>query len=55
MLLGGVGGEECKAVVGAGGVLDVVDWFVVVEDGDNVSGKGEGLGVDDAVDDFFEG
>jgi hypothetical protein len=36
-------------------VLDVVDWFVVVEDGDNVSGKGEGLGVDDAVDDFFEG
>jgi hypothetical protein len=42
MLLGGVWGEECKAVVGAGSALDVVNWFVIVEDGDNVDGKGEG-------------
>ncbi len=37
VLLGGVWGEECKAVVGAGGALYVVDWFVVVEDGNNVN------------------
>ncbi len=55
MLLGGVGGEECKAVVNAGGALDVVNWFVVVEDSNNVNGKSEGWGVDDAVDAFFEG
>ncbi len=42
MLLGGVWGEECKAVVGAGGALDVIDWFVVVEDGNNICDKGEG-------------
>ncbi len=42
MLLGGVWGEECKAVVGARGALDVVDWFVVVEGGDNVDEEGEG-------------
>ncbi len=42
MLLGGVWGEECKAVVGAGGALDIVNWFVVVEDGDNVDDEGEG-------------
>ena len=55
VLLGGVWGEECKAVVGAGGALDVVDWFVVVEDGNNVNNEGEGWGVDDAVNDFFKG
>ncbi len=37
MLLGGVWREEYKAIVGAGGALDVVDWFVVVEDGGNVN------------------
>ncbi len=42
VLLGGVWGEECKAVVGAGGALDIVNWFVVVEDGNNVDDKGEG-------------
>ncbi len=42
VLLGGVWGEECKAVVGAGGALDVVNWFVVVEDGNNVDDKDEG-------------
>ncbi len=42
MLLGGVWGEECKAVVGAGIALDVVVWFVVVEDGNNVDNEGEG-------------
>ncbi len=55
VLLGGVWGEECKAVVGAGDALDIVGWFVVVEDGNNVNNEGEGWGVDDAVNDFFKG
>jgi hypothetical protein len=42
VLLGGGGGEEREAVVGAGGALYVVDWFVLVEDGNNVNSKGEG-------------
>jgi hypothetical protein len=42
VLLGGMWGEECKAVVGAGGALEVVDWFVLVEDGNNVDDEGEG-------------
>ncbi len=42
MLLGGVWEEKCKAVVGAGGALDIVNWFVVVEDVDTVNDKGEG-------------
>jgi hypothetical protein len=41
VLLGGVWVEECKAVVGVEGVLDVVDWFAVVEDGKNVNNEGE--------------
>ncbi len=41
VLLGGGAGEECKAAVGAGGALDIVDWFVIVEDGNDVNGKGE--------------
>ncbi len=42
VMLGRVWGEECKAVVGAGGALDVVDWFVIVKDGNSVNGEGEG-------------
>ncbi len=42
VLLGGVWGEKCEATVGAGGAFDVIDWFVVVEDGNNVNNKGEG-------------
>jgi hypothetical protein len=42
MLLGGVGEEKCKAVIGAGGALDIFDWFVLIEDGNNVNSKGEG-------------
>jgi hypothetical protein len=42
VMLGGVWGEECEAVVGAGGALDIVDWFVIVEYGNNVDNEGEG-------------